>query len=84
MDAMKQAELPEWATKTPEERLLGYELSVWDREYGGVQEIDISREEFLELKEHLARLRGIELSPGWEFDANRGEALTAATKGGMQ
>ncbi len=51
-------ELPDWLTDTPG---VFYQLEMSTEANGGVQTIDMSREEFRALKQHLAKLRGIEV-----------------------
>jgi hypothetical protein len=49
-------ELPEWM---PTPRESSYDLTMFSDDGGGIQEIRLTREEFLELKCHLAEMRGI-------------------------
>jgi len=58
--------LPDWATTTPCEQ--EYELSMWDSDEA-VQNIHMSRDEYLALKAHLANLRGYEVPAKIEADA---------------
>ena len=57
------AELPDWLTSTPME--LEYSLAVkhpnHDFDEAEVQEVRITRAEYIALKLHLAQLRGIEV-----------------------
>jgi len=47
--------MPDWVDLTPEDIL--YDLAMYN-DHGGGQEIEITREEFIALKQHLAALRG--------------------------
>ena len=54
---MPSSEIPDWVTETPREMeyylaMIPPDGSQWE------QEIEISRAEFIELKAHLAKLRG--------------------------
>jgi len=52
------SDVPDWVRETPED--LEYQLGMWDGG-GGEQIIQITRKEFIDLKFHLAKLRGIEV-----------------------
>jgi hypothetical protein len=49
-------ELQEWM---PTPRESSYDLTMFSDDGSGIQEISLTREEFLELKCHLAEIRGI-------------------------
>lgn len=49
-------EVPEWATTTPEE--IDYYLEMYDPNDEALQHVDLTRDEFIALKEHLAKMRG--------------------------
>lgn len=65
----KSHKIPDWVTETPESE--SYGLTMWDGSGGPVQEIDMTRAEFLALKEHLATMRG--------YNASTASPATAAT-----
>lgn len=55
--------LPDWLTHTPDETI--YSLTMFDGGGTAVQDIEITRDEYLALKAHLANLRGyVERSVG--------------------
>ena len=49
------AELPQWMDKTPE---VSYSLTMFGPDDDGIQNIELNRDEFIELKRHLAVMRG--------------------------
>jgi hypothetical protein len=49
-------ELPDWATKTPADHL--YSLSMFENSDASIEEVHVSRDEYIALKAHLAALRG--------------------------
>ncbi|HYL37935.1 MAG TPA: hypothetical protein VEV17_18615 [Bryobacteraceae bacterium] len=51
----KPEELPEWVNETPAS--CDYSLLMFDWDGDHRQEVELSREEFITLKKHLARLR---------------------------
>ena len=53
---MPKAEIPNWVEKTPDS--CEYCLTMYDTMGGSVQTIPMNRKRFLQLKEHLAALRG--------------------------
>jgi hypothetical protein len=55
----KPVEQPEWVTETPRDNQYEMGMYAWDGE--ALQEIYVSREEFIVLKRRLAELRGIEV-----------------------
>jgi len=49
---------PNWATKTPqEESMNGYQLVFWENHIA-TEDVWMLRQEYIELKAHLARMRG--------------------------
>ena len=54
--SFRDTELPDWIDETPEE--CSYELTMFEGIGGQVQQIDITRDEYLHLKKHLAKMRG--------------------------
>ena len=62
-------EIPEWVKDTPDE--CAYDLTMFDSLGSSIQRIDLTRDEFLTLKQHLATMRGYAI-------ANAGPALPAA------
>jgi len=50
-------ERPKWIDQTPDET--SYVLTMYSNEGDAAQEVDITRDEYIELKAHLARIRGI-------------------------
>lgn len=53
-----QNAVPDWVTETPD---MEYNLIMFDCDGSGRQSIDLTREEFIKLKEYLAELRGLPL-----------------------
>jgi hypothetical protein len=51
------AAVPDWVTETPAEAV--YSLEMWDSDSTAVEDIYLSRAEYIALKQHLAGLRGI-------------------------
>ncbi len=49
--------LPDWAIKTPEE--ISYDLEMYDPWTGTVDGVTLTRDEYIALKQHLAKMRGI-------------------------
>ncbi len=49
-------EIPDWVEETPHDTL--YTLEMYEGTGGSAQEVTLSREEFIELKRHLAAVRG--------------------------
>jgi hypothetical protein len=56
------AEIPYWVTETPEE--CSYDLSMFEGRGGSIEEISISRDEYIGLKAHLAAMRGYHSGDG--------------------
>ena len=52
--------LPDWVNETPDE--CDYELVMFGEDWGEVQKVQITRSEYLDLKQHLAKMRGIRKS----------------------
>ena len=52
----KEKSAPEWVTETPQD--LDYKLEVWD-ENTTLQEVALTRSEYVALKEHIAKMRGL-------------------------
>lgn len=52
-----QTEIPDWVTETPEE--MTYFLEMENPSGNWLQEIPLSRAEYVTLKAHLARMRGL-------------------------
>ena len=52
---MPNNETPEWVAETPE---ISYNLVMLATHDGAAQEILLTRDEFIELKRHLAKVRG--------------------------
>ena len=63
--ATKAADVPEWVTETPEET--EFRLEVWDPGTA-LQIVELSRVEYVALKAHLAKLRGISVPKGCLVD----------------
>jgi hypothetical protein len=53
---MSDKSIPEWVNDTPADH--GYNLTMFEDNDIGVEEIDLTRDEYLELKRHLAVMRG--------------------------
>lgn len=53
---VEKTEDPEWVAETPEDSR--YSLIMFDTGGTGCQEVDVSRCEFISLKQHLAEMRG--------------------------
>ena len=49
--------MPEWVTDTPDER--SYKVVMFDESGGEIQGVWLTRDEYIGLKEHLARTRGL-------------------------
>ena len=58
-------ETPEWVRETPYE--CAYELQMSDSDGAGVQTVSLTRDEFEDLKLHLATKRGYAISLPYEF-----------------
>lgn len=56
MKQLKEGEVWDWVTDTPPEET--YSLTMFGAGGGGEQEIDITRDEYINLKRHLAAWRG--------------------------
>ncbi|MCC6586235.1 MAG: hypothetical protein IT168_05905 [Bryobacterales bacterium] len=54
---MNQQSVPEWVNETPDETT--YDLVMFDEGGGPAQRIELTRDEFVGLKEHLASMRGL-------------------------
>ena len=52
---MPEERKPDWL-ETPDEA--AYAMGMLDHEGGTVQDVEMSRDEYIALKEHLAKLRG--------------------------
>ena len=50
------AEIPEWVNETPEE--CTYDLTMDDGDGSNIQDVELTRDEYLALKKHLAAMRG--------------------------
>ena len=55
------AAVPDWVTETPAEAV--YSLEMWDSDSTSVEEIYMTRAEYVTLKQHLANMRGITPAP---------------------
>lgn len=55
----KTDELPEWALKTPDFR---YDLEMYEEGQGVVEGISLTRDEYVGLKQSLAKMRGIKFT----------------------
>jgi len=82
MQKQNENEIPEWVQDTPPECL--YQLCMYGAEYNDpAQNIDLTREEYLDLKAALARMRGIvppdkpDAGESAESDAASGERRAA-------
>jgi hypothetical protein len=67
---------PKWVNETPTMHH-GYTLEMWNEYDGAMQSLEISREEYIALKEHLAHLRGFEVTGRFEvaeFEVAAGRA----------
>jgi len=53
---MPDNNIPDWVTETPDD--VSYNLAMFGDEGAAVQDIPLTREEFIELKRRLAELRG--------------------------
>jgi hypothetical protein len=53
---MAEIEIPDWVNETPE-RIETYDLTMWV-DGGGIQSVEMSRDEYIALKQHLAAMRG--------------------------
>jgi hypothetical protein len=53
---MPKIEIPDWVEDTPADP--SYSLAVFDNEGNMPQEIDVTRDEYIALKRHLAAMRG--------------------------
>lgn len=65
------AAIPEWATTTPPDHQ--YLLEMFESSDQSVEEVDLTRDEYIALKAHLAALRGYGVSANvaealWAFD----------------
>jgi len=59
--ARPKTEIPDWLTETPEETAVDYFLAmVEDGDH--LQTIDLTREEFIEVKKAIAQMRGLTMS----------------------
>jgi len=63
-----QIEIPEWVTETPAE--MTYDLEVFDASGGSIEEVGMTRAEYIALKRTLAKMRG--------FDVPEAEPTVAA------
>ena len=55
------AAVPDWVTETPAEAV--YSLEMWDSDSTAVEDIYLTRAEYIALKQHLATMRGITPTP---------------------
>lgn len=55
-EATAAAEVPDWVTETPDES--SYNLTMYDEYGASIQQIELSRDEYESLKQHLAIHRG--------------------------
>jgi hypothetical protein len=53
------AATPDWVTETPEHEATEYNLMMQDAQQHWEQEVQVTRAEYIELKQHLATMRGI-------------------------
>src|ERR1017187_1046518 len=53
--------VPEWVNETPAEAV--YSLEMWDSDSTAVEDIYLTRAEYIALKQHLATMRGITPTP---------------------
>ena len=49
--------MPKWVTDTPDD--CTYDLTMFDTSGGSIQRVELTRAEFIGLKEQLARSRGL-------------------------
>lgn len=56
---MPNAELPKWATDTPPDH--NYQLTMFENNDYGIEEVTVTREEYIALKHHLAKMRGYDV-----------------------
>ena len=57
----KPAAVPEWVNTTPDE--LGYSLYMYSSDGEDIEELDVTRTEYIALKEYLAQMRGYLAAP---------------------
>lgn len=67
MESTKANTIPEWALQTPPEN--SYDLTMFDSGGDSIEEVELSRAEYIALKRHLAVMRGYEMP-----DEGAGEA----------
>jgi hypothetical protein len=54
-------QVPDWFKTVPD---YGYALIIWDNNEGcDVEQVKVTRSEYLEIKRHIARLRGLKTVP---------------------
>jgi hypothetical protein len=68
-------EVPEWLTETPRDH--GYQLVMFENDESSIQTVDMDREEYIAMKEHLAAMRGIQRQP--QTDARAGKLAVLQT-----
>jgi hypothetical protein len=54
-----EIEIPDWVENTPDDTV--YELIMWNPEGDSAQQLEMSREEYIALKAHLAAMRGYKI-----------------------
>lgn len=59
MESTKASTIPEWALKTFPEN--SYDLTMFDAGGDSIEEVELTRAEYIALKRHLAAMRGYEL-----------------------
>jgi hypothetical protein len=64
-------ETPDWVTDTPPDH--SYSIDMYENSDATIQNIEITRTEFLALKEHLARMRGYEVQKPVAEHANHAQ-----------
>lgn len=79
-DNTPEKPIPDWVENTPQE--LEYSLLVYDELDGSRQEIDVTREEYMHLKNVLAHLRGYGTVSEGAGDAQRLSHLRALQEQG--
>jgi hypothetical protein len=55
-EPQQQPDIPKWVTETPADHL--YELEMFESSDRVIETIELTRDEYIELKEHLAAMRG--------------------------
>lgn len=57
---MPNEELPDWVTETPNLDH-SYQLQMMENNDCSIQEVDLTSEEYISLKQHLAQMRGYDV-----------------------